>query len=92
MNVDVRPDVRVNFDGVKTVVSEVVAAQRQGNFAGDDGVPFLGVEANIEVGIFQNVNRLIGLNLSETNVAHADANAAFVIPALRIGIGFWIVV
>ena len=56
MNVDICSDVRVNLDGVKTVVAKVVIAQCQINFAGDDGVPFLRVKPDIKIGVFENVN------------------------------------
>ena len=92
MYVDVCAHIGVNLDGVETVVSKVVVAQRQVDFAGNDGVSFLGVEANIEVGVFKNVNGLVGLNLSKANVTHANANAAFVVPALGIVVGFRIVI
>ena len=56
MNVDVRPDIGINFDGVKTVVPEVVVSQREVDLARDDGAALLRVEANVEVGVFEDLN------------------------------------
>ena len=82
MDVDVRAHVGEDLDGVETVVAEVVVSQGQINFAGDDGAAFLGVKADVKVGVFQNVHRLVGLDLVKVDVTHTDANATLVFSAL----------
>ena len=78
MNVNVRTHIGVNLNGVETVVPKVVVSQGQIDFARNDGAAVLGVETNVEVGIFENVHRLVRVDLTEMDVPHTNANAALV--------------
>ena len=84
MNENVRANIGVDFDGVKGVLTDVVISQRQVNLAWDDGFSFLWVETNIQVGVFEDVNRLVGLDFAKVHVADTDADATLVLTALGI--------
>ena len=92
MNVDIRADIGIDFNRVKAVVAEVVVSKGQVDLAGDDGAPLLGVETDVEVGVFEDVNGLVGVHLVEVDVAHANADAALVLSAGRFVIRGWVVV
>ena len=83
MDVDITTNIGVNFDGVKGVLTDVIVSQRQVNLAWNDGFSFLWVETNIQVGVFEDVNRLVGLDFAKVHVAHADADATLVLTAFR---------
>ena len=50
------------------------------------------MESHIQVGIFQNVDRLVGLNFVKMDVAHADGDTALVLTALGVVIGRRVVI
>ena len=81
-----------NFDGVKGIVTGVVVAQCKVDLAGDARFPCLWMEAHVDVSEFQDGHRLVGLNRTEVNVAHANADAAFVLTAGRVVVRLRVVV
>ena len=81
MNVHVGADVRINLNGVKSVLAVVVVAQREVNFAWNQGAALFGMEPDIQVGHFKHGNGRILPHLTKVNVAHADPDTALVLPA-----------
>ena len=92
VNVHIRANIRVDFDGVEAVVAEVVVSKGQVHLAGDDGAPLFRVEPDVKVGVFENVHRLVWVHFVEVDVAHANANATLVISTGRFVIRGWVVV
>ena len=50
------------------------------------------MESHIQVSVFQNLDRLVGLNFIKMDIAHANADAALVLTTLGVVIGRWVVV
>ena len=92
MDVHVRANIGVNLHGIKGVLAVVVVAQRQVHFARNERAAFFRVEAHIEVSDLKNGDGLVGLNFPEVDIAHANADTAFVLSARSIVIARRVVV